>query len=89
MMTGQSLDTVLTLSGKLYSQIFRQNRGHLPAVLLSSDDKGEAGWEPSRVGLVDKSKNSAETYSGPGRTENLEIEKDGMLCWMPFIWNFR
>lgn len=29
-------------------------------------------------GPVDKSKNSAETHSGPGRTVNLEIEKDGI-----------
>ena len=32
----------------------------------------------SRVGPVDKSKNSAETHSGPSRIVNLEIEKDGI-----------
>ena len=32
----------------------------------------------SRFGPVDKIKNSAETRSGPGRTVNLEIEKDGI-----------
>ena len=31
----------------------------------------------SRLGPVDKSKNSAETHSGPGRTLELQIEKDG------------
>ena len=32
---------------------------------------------PSRVGPVDKSKNSAETHRFSGRTLDLEIEKDG------------
>lgn len=32
----------------------------------------------SRIGPVDKSKNSAETRSGSGRIVNLEIEKDGI-----------
>ena len=34
---------------------------------------------PSRFGPVDKSKNSAEPCSGPGRIVNWEIEKDGIL----------
>ena len=33
---------------------------------------------PSRVGPVDKSKNSAGTHSGSSRTVNLEIAKDGI-----------
>ena len=32
---------------------------------------------PSRIGPVDKSKNSAETHSGSSRTVNLGIAKDG------------
>lgn len=37
-----------------------------------------ADWLPSRFGLVDKSKNSAETHSGSSKTVNLEIAKDGI-----------
>ena len=40
--------------------------------------RGKPWRVPSRVGPVDKSKNSAETRSGPGRIINLETEKDGI-----------
>lgn len=33
---------------------------------------------PSRIGPVDKSKNSAETHSSSSRTINWEIAKDGI-----------
>ena len=41
---------------------------------MRSNSKISAVPVPSRVGPVDKIKNSAETRSGPGRIVNLKIE---------------
>ena len=49
---------------------------------LSTGYRTSGHWAPaevpSRVGPVDKSKNSAETHRFSGRTLELEIEKDGI-----------